>query len=115
MSKIMMWLFVLLAWVAGPPLPDRAADERWDVKEGYVVAKEDGRVLAVRDKVPDRHTPLNRILEEAMPNAIWLTVSPADYHAVEIGDHIGISIPNGAINQSYPAQAAADVKKLNSP
>jgi len=115
MSKIIMWLFVLLTLAAGPPSPNQAADDRWDVKEGYVVAKENGRILVVRDHVPDFHAPLNEILEDAIPNAIWLSVNQADFDAAEIGDKIGISIPNGAINQSYPAQAAADVEKMISP
>lgn len=86
-------------------------DERWDHKEGYVVSKENGRVLVVRDQVANIEAPLSEILEDAKPNAIWLSVDKAEYDSVVVGDKLSVTIANGAIDMSYPAQATADVVK----
>ena len=42
---------------------------------------------------------------------MWLSVNESDYAAVEVLDHTSISI-NGAIDQSYPNQASADVTNV---
>lgn len=87
------------------------SNEHWNYKEGFVVAKDDGRVLVVRDRVENIEAPINEILEGAQPNAIWLSVDKKGFDAVSVGDEVRINIPNGAIDQSYPAQASADVIK----
>lgn len=89
---------------------DITSNEQWSYKEGFVVAKENDRILVVR-RVTNIETPLSDILEEAQPNAIWLSVDKSDYDSVSVGDQVSINIANGAIDQSYPAQAAADVIK----
>ncbi|MCM3628479.1 YobA family protein [Paenibacillus glycanilyticus] len=79
----------------------------WNYEEGYVVAKEDSRVLIVRDKV-DFELSLSKILKSAQPDAIWFTVEKANYDAVAIGDHVKATVAGGMINLSYPAQGKAD-------
>ncbi|MBE1441315.1 hypothetical protein GGC63_000732 [Paenibacillus sp. OAS669] len=65
----------------------------------------------VRDKPSNFEAPLNEILMNAEPNAMWIS-EQADYDAVAVGDRVSIEIPNGGgIDQSYPAQTTADVKK----
>ncbi|OBR66463.1 hypothetical protein A7K91_03170 [Paenibacillus oryzae] len=87
-------------------------DEHWDYKDGFVVSKESGRILVVRDKPSNFKAPLNEILKNAEPNAMWISVEQADYDAVAVGDRVSIEIPNGGgIDQPYPAQTTADVKK----
>ncbi|MFE5321852.1 DUF3221 domain-containing protein [Paenibacillus sp. NPDC056579] len=72
------------------------------------MSKENGRVLIVRERVNNiEKTPLNKILKEAQPNAIWLTVNNADYDKVNIGDKVKTSI-DGVIFKSYPAKAKAN-------
>ncbi|WP_435921121.1 DUF3221 domain-containing protein [Paenibacillus sp. DYY-L-2] len=91
---------------------ESSKDGPWDYREGYVVAKENGRVLVVRDQVSDFSAPLNDILESAAPNAMWISVSKADLNEVAVGDHVDIHFPNGvAIDQSYPAQTSAEISK----
>ncbi|MED5018665.1 DUF3221 domain-containing protein [Paenibacillus chibensis] len=112
MKKTIIFVIVILALAAGCSSSNKpvASNERWDYKEGFVVAKENGRVLVVRDRVTNE-TPLSKILEEAQPNAIWLSVGQAQYDHVSAGDQISIDIPNGAVDESYPAQASADISK----
>ncbi|MWV46063.1 DUF3221 domain-containing protein [Paenibacillus sp. HJL G12] len=104
------WIFaVILLLITGCSAAKVAEPEgRWDHKHGYVVAKENGRVLVVRKQAAPE-TPLNDILAEAQPDAIWLSVGKGDYDAVSVGDEVGIRIANGAIDESYPAQAGADI------
>ncbi|MGF7036101.1 hypothetical protein J2T17_007152 [Paenibacillus mucilaginosus] len=89
------------------------SDELWDYKDGFVVAKEDGRVLVVRNKVDNPNEPLNEILENALPDAIWVQVDKSDFASVMIGDEVSISFPDGVglINQSYPLQTKANVAR----
>lgn len=89
------------------PGTDSNSQINWDYKEGIVIAKENNEVLVVRDEVSDINAPLNELLEEAKPNAIWLGVEDKYYDAVAVGDQVVIYIPNGTVNQSYPAQATA--------
>lgn len=83
--------------------------ESWNYKEGFVIAKQDGEVLVVRNEVSDIKAPLNELLQEAKPDAIWLSVDDASYEAVTVGDQVSIYIPNGMVDQSYPAQATAEL------
>ncbi|MDR9852993.1 DUF3221 domain-containing protein [Paenibacillus sp. VCA1] len=115
MSKWLIWMVMFLVLAAGPSPSGSVADDRWNVKEGFVVEKKPGKILVVRDKVQNPNMTLAQILEDAQPNAIWLSVSQADYDAVEKGDQVSIAIPDGLILESYPAQAAAHVDKLGSP
>ncbi|MGN7359754.1 DUF3221 domain-containing protein [Paenibacillus sp. SAF-054] len=111
MRKYGILAVMLLLLVMGcSAAKDAAPEGRWDHKNGYVVAKENGRVLVVRKQAaPD--TPLNEILEKAQPDAIWLSVGKDDYVSVSVGDEVGIRIANGAIDESYPEQAGADIGK----
>lgn len=117
MKKNLLFIVFLLA-IAGvistgcSSSSESSKDGPWDYSEGYVVAKENGRVLVVRDQVSDFNAPLNDILESAAPNAMWISVSKADFNKVAVGDHVDIHFPNGvAIDQSYPAQTSADISK----
>ncbi|GIP26317.1 hypothetical protein J23TS9_14470 [Paenibacillus sp. J23TS9] len=111
--KKMFVLFVFVLVLATGCSSDNTSesDGRWNHKEGFVVAKENGRVLVVRDRVDNIEAPLNEILEDASPNAIWLSVDKKGFDVVSVGDQVSINIHNGAIDQSYPAQASADVIK----
>lgn len=111
-KSLMLVLFLLGVTGTGCSSSDNSMDGPWDYNEGYVVAKEGGRVLVVRDQVSDFNAPLNEILERSAPNAMWISVSKADYNEVAVGDHVDIHYPNGAaIDQSYPAQTTADIRK----
>lgn len=112
MKKMFILLFAVLVLATGCSSNNSGeSGEIWDYREGFVVTKEDGRILVVRDKVANLEAPLSEILEEAQPNAIWLSVDKTDYDAISVGDQVSIKIPNGAVDQSYPAQATADVTK----
>ncbi|HBU82389.1 MULTISPECIES: hypothetical protein [Paenibacillus] len=81
-------------------------DERWNYKEGFDVAKENDRILVVRGRA-DIESPLSEILNDEMPNAIWLTVKKSYYDATTVGDRISISIgirDTGIIDMSFPVQ-----------
>lgn len=66
-------------------------DERWNYKEGFDVAKENDRILVVRGRAVIE-SPLSEILNDEMPNAIWLDVKKSYYDATTVGDRISISI-----------------------
>lgn len=120
MKRISIFLVLILAMlgVVGTGCSENS-DERWDYNEGFVVTKEylfggehTGRILVVRDKVANFKAPISEILENARPNAMWISVDKAGYDAVAVGDQVRIDIPNGGvINQSYPMQTTADVDK----
>ena len=75
MKKMFVLLMFVLVLATGCSSDiNSESDEHWNHKEGFVVAKEDGRVLVVRDRVDNIEAPLNEILEDAQPNAIWLSV-----------------------------------------
>ncbi|BBH24849.1 hypothetical protein Back11_61940 [Paenibacillus baekrokdamisoli] len=114
MKRTVLFLAFLLALlcVVGTGCSSNNSDERWDYRDGFVVAKEGDKILVVRDKVADSKAPLSEILENAKPNAMWISVDKADYDAVTVDDRVSINFPNGGvINQSYPAQTTADVDK----
>ncbi|MHA7966796.1 DUF3221 domain-containing protein [Paenibacillus sp. CAU 1782] len=112
MKKIIVLLVFALVLATGCSSVNKdEVDGPWNYKKGFVVSKEDGRVLVVRDKVDEIDAPLNEILEEAQPDAIWLSVNNKDFNAVSVGDKVNITIPNGMVDQSYPAQASAELSK----
>lgn len=77
MNKIcIIMLSIALVMVTGCSMNNKVGSvESWDYTEGYVISKENGRVLIVRERVNNiEKTPLNKILKEAQPNAIWLSV-----------------------------------------
>ncbi|MDQ8739012.1 DUF3221 domain-containing protein [Paenibacillus sp. LHD-38] len=114
MKKMFILLFAVLVLATGCSSNNNNSDRYgkiWDFRKGFVVTKEDGRILVVRDKVANLEVPLSEILEEAQPNAIWLSVDKTDYDAILVGDQVSIKIPNGTVDLSYPAQATADVTK----
>ncbi|MFC5446825.1 DUF3221 domain-containing protein [Paenibacillus aestuarii] len=83
--------------------------ESWNYGEGYVVAKENDKVLVVRNKVANINAPLSEILANES-DAIWLTVTKDNSKAVNIGDKVTMAITDGIIEQSYPGQAAGTLE-----
>ncbi|GMK49069.1 hypothetical protein PghCCS26_61990 [Paenibacillus glycanilyticus] len=114
MKKGLLILFFLLTVMVFVGCSSSSnSDDSWDYNEGFVVSKEDGRILVVREKPSDFKDPLSDILQNAKPNAMWISVEQVDYDAFAVGDHVSIKIPNGGIiNRSYPAQTTADVGLL---
>ncbi|WP_274654606.1 DUF3221 domain-containing protein [Paenibacillus humicola] len=111
MRKSLVFLYFLLTVILTGCSSSSNSDERWDYNEGFVVSKESGRILVVRNKPSDFEAPLNEILKNADPNAMWISVEQVDYDAVAAGDHVSINIPDGGgVDQSYPAQTTADVE-----
>lgn len=109
--SVFLMVFIVTGVVTGCYFESRYnKDEIWDYKEGYVFAKENGRILVLREYIKNEK-PLNELLPEVKPNAILLSVDEVDYNEVSIGDHINIMITHG-IDQSYPAMAKADVSKI---
>ncbi|HZG55389.1 DUF3221 domain-containing protein [Paenibacillus sp.] len=91
--------------------PDAAVREPyWDYKQGIVAAKERGRVLVVRHPMP-AGVPLEAVLEQAKPDAIWLEAAERDVRALQIGDRVNVTLESvdgyAVVDQSYPAQAKA--------
>ena len=113
MKKMFILLFAVLVLATGCSLNNSGkSDEIWDYREGFVVTKEDGRISVVRDKVANLEAPLSEILEEAQTKCN-LAFSGQNRLRCYLGggDQVSIKIPNGAVDQSYPAQATADVTK----
>lgn len=111
MKKAFVMLIFILFLVAGcSSNNDIGSNEHWDREEGYIVAKENGRILIVPNKVENFKITLDEILKASKPYAIWLAVDKSEYDAVEVYDHVRIEI-NGGIDQSYPEQASGDVVK----
>lgn len=113
-KSLVILFFLLTVMVFAGCSSSSNSDNSWDYNEGFVVSKEGGRILMVRDKPSDFEVPLSEILKYAEPNAMWISVEQADYDAVTVGDHVGINFPKGGgmIDQSYPAQTTADVEKI---
>lgn len=61
---------------------------------------------------------VDQILKSADPNAMWISIPETDAKNIQLGDKIKVRTTR-AINDSYPAQAAAErevdesTKKLN--
>ncbi|MFI2856221.1 DUF3221 domain-containing protein [Paenibacillus sp. JSM ZJ436] len=89
--------------------------EKWDRSSGYVIAKEDQKILVVRHK-PELETgnmSVSELLKQNQPDAIWITLkNPEVYDTIAIGDNVELGI-EGVIKNSYPAQANATVKVKN--
>lgn len=110
-KKYLVFSLVILILIAGfLTFFNFFSDEHWNYKAGFVVAKENNKLLIVREKPTVNEVSINEILENAQPDAIWLTVDESDYKIVSVGDKVKMKIPSGAIDQSYPAQAAGDIK-----
>lgn len=84
--------------------------EKWDHSNGYVIAKEEQKILTVRHIPETGNRSVTELLEYNKPDAIWITVkNPEVYDTIKIGDNVQLSI-EGVIKKSYPAQADATVK-----
>jgi len=91
--------------------------EKWDRSSGYVIAKEDQKILIVRHKPePEPETgnmSVSELLKQNQPDAIWITLkNPEVYDTITIDDNVVLGI-EGVIKNSYPAQANATVKVKN--
>ncbi|WP_161601624.1 DUF3221 domain-containing protein [Paenibacillus luteus] len=111
MKRLFFILFVIIIFGAGCSANNKGeAGGQWNYQEGYVVAKDEAnrQLLVVREKVDNlKNKKIEQILKESDPDAVWLKVTRKQYGSVEEGDHVKVSI-QGGIDQSYPAQAAAD-------
>lgn len=84
--------------------------EKWDRTNGYVIGKEEQKILVVRQIPETGNISVSQILEQNKPDAIWVTVKNSEvYDAIVIGDKVELSI-EGSIKNSYPAQATATVR-----
>ncbi|WP_281279676.1 DUF3221 domain-containing protein [Paenibacillus lentus] len=86
----------------------------WNYDEGYVVAKDEANlmILVVKNHVTDlKNKSIEKIIEEADPNAIWITTDRATYDSILIGDHVKIK-DIGTVLQSYPGQTKGKVTKM---
>jgi|GEM_PF-6480737 len=87
--------------------------EKWDRSNGYVIAKEEEKILIVPHKPETGNISVSELLQHNKPDAIWITVkNPEVYDTIMIGDNVEFRI-EGVIKKSYPAQADATVKVKN--
>lgn len=107
----MMILLAMAVVLAGCSQAGKSDAEGWNYKEGYVVAKENGKILVIRDRVEQTGANLGDLLINVQPNAIWLSVDKEEYDTVRIGDKVSVTIPDGQVNPSYPAKADAIVSE----
>lgn len=87
--------------------------EKWDRSNGYVIAKEEQKILIVRHIPEKGNISVSELLEHNKPDAIWITVKNSEvYDTIMIGDTVELRI-EGVIKKSYPAQADATVTVKN--
>lgn len=55
---------------------------------------------------------VNQIFKTADPNAMWISIPENDAKNIQLGDKIKVKT-TGAINDSYPMQAAAERVKVD--
>ncbi|HBU83812.1 MAG TPA: DUF3221 domain-containing protein [Paenibacillus sp.] len=100
----------LFLFIVGCSGNESTNPEKWDRSNGYVIAKEDQKILIVRHIPETGNISVSELLEQNKPDAIWITLkNPEVYDTIAIGDNVELSI-EGAIKKSYPAQANATVK-----
>lgn len=100
----------LLLFIVGCSGNESTNPEKWDRSNGYVIAKEDQKILIVRHISEPSNISVSELLEQNKPDAIWVTLkNPEVYDTIAIGDNVELSI-EGVIKNSYPAQANATVK-----
>jgi len=107
---VVPWLFLFIVGCSGN---ESTNPEKWDRSNGYVIAKEDQKILIVRHVPETDNISVSELLEQNNPDAIWIKLkNPEEYDTIVIGDHVELSI-DGVIKKSYPAQANATVKVKN--
>ncbi|MEW4430240.1 MULTISPECIES: DUF3221 domain-containing protein [Paenibacillus] len=100
-------LFLLIVGCSGN---ESTTPEKWDRSNGYVIAKEDHKMLIVRHIPETGNISVSQILEQNKPDATWITVKNLDvYDTIAIGDNVELSL-EGSIKKSYPSQATATLK-----
>ncbi|MGC6584252.1 DUF3221 domain-containing protein [Paenibacillus sp. Dod16] len=103
----------LFLFIVGCSGNESTNPEKWDRSSGYVIAKEAQKILTVRNIPETGDFSVSELLEQNKPDAIWITVkNPEVYDTISIGDNVELGI-EGAIKNSYPAQANATVKIKN--
>lgn len=85
-----------------------AGDDQWEYGTGYVLEKADGRLLIVSEKF-EAGKSVNEVLENGGMKAIWLKVKGDQFHSVEVGDHVKMTVV-GAVAESYPEQGTGSIK-----
>lgn len=103
----------LLLFLIGCSGNEPTNTEKWDRSNGFVIRKEDQKILVVRHEPDTSYTSVSQILEQNKPDAIWITVKNSEmYDTIVIGDNVELSI-TGSIKKSYPSQADAAVRIKN--
>ena len=103
----------LLLFIIGCSSNESITPEKWDRSEGYVIEKEDLKILVVRHIPETGNISVSQILELNEPDATWITVNNSEvYQTIVIGDHVELSIEE-SIKKSYPSQANATVRIKN--
>ncbi|WP_054023955.1 DUF3221 domain-containing protein [Bacillus sp. FJAT-28004] len=117
--KNLFFLVIMLTFFSGCSVNSVNEDDskkNWDYKEGFVVSKEDSKILVVQNSniTELKQKSIEEILDIVQPNAIWVTAEKeADLDVIEVGDQVSIKI-DGGVDQSYPAQTSArKITKIN--
>lgn len=86
---------------------DIGSNDPWNYNEGFVIAKEDQKILMVRYDLGEK--TVGQILKESQPNAIWIEVKDkSQYDSIVLGDKVSVKYEDIAIiNTSYPAQTSS--------
>lgn len=100
----------LLLFIVGCSGNESTNLEKWDRSNGYVIGKEDQKILVVKHTPENSHILMSQILEQNKLDAIWISVQNSEvYNTIVIGDNVDLSI-TGPIKKSYPSQATATVR-----
>ncbi|WP_145321755.1 DUF3221 domain-containing protein [Paenibacillus xylanexedens] len=103
----------LLLFIIGCSGNESTNPEKWDRSNGYVIGKEDHKILVVKHTPETGNISISQIFEQNTLDAIWITLKNSEvYDTIVIGDNVDLSI-TGPIKKSYPSQATATVRIKN--